>query len=45
MENRGRIDQKRGILELVIFRKIYLLISKNRSFFGYIFIEKHTCHD
>lgn len=33
MENRGRIDQKRGILELVIFRKFYLHFFDNRSFF------------
>ena len=45
MERERRNEQKYGALELVIFRKIYLLISKNRSFFGYIFIEKHTCHD
>lgn len=33
MENQGRIDQKQGILELVIFRKFYLHFFDNRSFF------------
>ncbi len=32
-------ERRNCVLELVIFRKIYLLISKNKSSFDYIFIE------